>query len=40
MTIVVFVENRTSEDKSSKHSKLNGFVQAVPNTVDAESDIE
>lgn len=40
MAITVLVEDRASENKARQCTELNGFVQAIPDAVDAEADIE
>lgn len=40
VAITVLVEDRASENKARQCTELNGFVQAIPDAVDAEADIE
>jgi hypothetical protein len=40
VSIAVFVEYWTSEDKASENTELDGFVEAVPDAVNAEADVK
>jgi hypothetical protein len=40
MTIAVHVKDRACPDEASEDTELYGFVEAIPDTIDAEADVE